>query len=93
MGILLSETWWHVQGFAKQQRALQGEESSDEDVPEDFIDPIMMITMSDPVLLPDSRTAVDRCPPALQPRLFFHLSSHFPLPTNLMHTDPHCPNL
>lgn len=44
----------------QQQRARQAEESSDEDVPEEFIDPIMMTPMTDPVLLPDSRTAVDR---------------------------------
>jgi hypothetical protein len=49
-----------MQGFMRQQRSRQGEESSDEDVPDEFIDPIMMITMTDPVLLPDSRTAIDR---------------------------------
>lgn len=55
--------WWlWRQGYARQrQRTRQsGGDSSDEDVPDEFIDPIMMTTMSDPVLLPDSRTAIDR---------------------------------
>ena len=34
--------------------------SSDEDVPEEFVDPIMMTPMSDPVVLPDSKATIDR---------------------------------
>lgn len=37
-----------------------GGDSSDDDVPEDFLDPILMTPMDDPVALPDSRAVVDR---------------------------------
>ena len=49
------------QAYAKQEeRKQQRDEGSDEDVPDEFIDPIMMTTMTDPVLLPDSHTSIDR---------------------------------
>ena len=33
---------------------------SDDDVPEEFMDPIMMTPMTDPVVLPNSKATVDR---------------------------------
>ena len=47
---------------AAQQASQAGEASEDGDVPEEFLDPIMQTLMEDPVLLPDSRTVIDRCP-------------------------------
>ena len=34
--------------------------SSDGSVPDEFMDPIMMTPMSDPVVLPDSKATIDR---------------------------------
>lgn len=52
-----------VQAHAQQQaRAAEAGEGSDgDDVPEEFLDPIMATLMRDPVRLPDSRAVVDRC--------------------------------
>lgn len=50
----------------KQQR----EEEALAEAPEEFLDPIMSTLMTDPVILPSSRTTVDRATIA---RLFYHL--------------------
>ena len=47
----------HAQHSAQRSSSMS---SSDEDVPEEFVDPIMMTPMSDPVVLPDSKATIDR---------------------------------
>ena len=47
----------HADGSLRRRSSLA---QSDDDVPEDFMDPIMMTPMTDPVVLPDSKATVDR---------------------------------
>jgi len=51
----------HVHVFPQgMQGAAAREEEALADAPEDFLDPIMGTLMTDPVILPDSKTNVDR---------------------------------
>lgn len=47
----------HIEKIAEQQRE---DESSFDDAPDEFLDPIMSCLMSDPVILPSSKQIVDR---------------------------------
>jgi hypothetical protein len=48
----------HVAAIAA--AAAAGHSRADVEVPEDFLDPITMVQMTDPVKLPDSQIIVDR---------------------------------